>query len=332
MSIDIEVSDENVYVFLDIKIGQEKCNVKTFVQWCHISVVPQFMVQCGDIINYDGSGGESVYGDIFDDENFDISHSTEGMIGMANAGPNSNSSQFYITTVPCTHLDGRNVAFGRVRKGLNIVREIQEVPRKDEIPLIKCMIENCGVLRPGEPWNFVENDGTNDVYPPYPDDWDLNHCENIDREFVDAITNIKESGNLYYYKDNYILSEKKYRKSLRYLDYWLSRQSFREPSVLDMKVVTLLNLAAVKLKRQNYYDVIKLCTEVISLDPKNHKALYRRGQAKMAIKDYREALHDFRYALKLQPHNTALQSEVKFARLCITNYTKKERELFAKMF
>lgn len=71
---------------------------------------------------------------------------------------------------------------------------------------------------------------------------------------------------------------------------------------------------------------------MISLDPQNYKALYRRGQAKMAIKDYKEALYDFKHALKMQPDNKALQNEIKCAKLCISNYTKKERELFSKMF
>ncbi|GJQ84534.1 hypothetical protein Trydic_g20030 [Trypoxylus dichotomus] len=295
-------------------------------------LVPQFMVQCGDIVNFNGSGGESIYGNNFDDENFNILHTTEGIVGMANSGPNTNSSQFYITTVPCTHLDGRNVAFGKVRKGLNIIREIQELPRKDDMPLVKCIIENCGVLLSGEPWNINENDGTKDTYPPYPDDWDIDINKDEDSEFTKAITNIKDSGNHYYYNNDYVQSERKYKKSLRYIDYWLIRQGFREQYVLNMKVVALLNLAAVKLKRQNYYDVIKLCTEVISFDPKNYKALYRRGQANMAIKDYKEGLRDFRLALKLQPNNKVLQSEVKCAKLSISNYTKKERELFSKMF
>ncbi|KRT78762.1 hypothetical protein AMK59_7733, partial [Oryctes borbonicus] len=179
MGNDCASNDEKVYVFLDIKIGQEKTGriilelfknivpktVENFRALCtgekgigkhckplHFKgavfhrVVPQFMIQCGDIINFDGTGGESIYGDAFGDENFNISHSTEGIIGMANAGPNTNSSQFYVTTVPCTHLDGRNVAFGRVKKGLNIVREIQELPRKDDIPLVKCIVENCGEI------------------------------------------------------------------------------------------------------------------------------------------------------------------------------------------
>lgn len=118
------------------------------------------------------------------------------------------------------------------------------------------------MLRPGEPWNINEDDGTEDVYPPYPDDWEIRHSENIDRQFANAIINIKESGNLYYYRNNYTLSEKKYKKSLRYVDYWLSKQTNRDPYIVDMKLVALLNLAAVKLKRNSYYDVIKLCTEV----------------------------------------------------------------------
>lgn len=113
------------------------------------------MVQGGDTINFDGSGGESIYGPTFEDENFCISvclifylcfcgiylwmfqHLEEGILSMANAGtPHTNSSQFFITTVPCTHLDGINVAFGRVRKGFGVVKEIANVEASNEKPLI----------------------------------------------------------------------------------------------------------------------------------------------------------------------------------------------------
>eukprot|EP00928_Gymnodinium_smaydae_P055194 TRINITY_DN38790_c0_g1_i1.p1 TRINITY_DN38790_c0_g1~~TRINITY_DN38790_c0_g1_i1.p1 ORF type:complete len:438 (+),score=112.68 TRINITY_DN38790_c0_g1_i1:156-1316(+) len=89
-------------------------------------VVPGFMVQCGDFVKGDGTGGDSIYGGEFDDEDFDLSHSAAGLVSMANRGcPNSNSSQFFILLKPRTSLDGDHVVFGRVTEGMEIVRRIE---------------------------------------------------------------------------------------------------------------------------------------------------------------------------------------------------------------
>lgn len=119
-----------------------------------ISVVPEFLVQGGDIINSDGTGGESIYGIEFEDENFLIKvkddflshchsylikqylqHDREGIVGMANNDKKTNSSQFYITTFPCSHLDGRNVAFGKVVKGLKVIKDLNDIPRNNDFPI-----------------------------------------------------------------------------------------------------------------------------------------------------------------------------------------------------
>mmetsp|Transcript_35729 Transcript_35729/g.70785 ORF Transcript_35729/g.70785 Transcript_35729/m.70785 type:complete len:400 (-) Transcript_35729:167-1366(-) len=100
-------------------------------------VVPGFMVQGGDFTSakQDGSGGESVYGLKFDDEGFDIKHNFAGILTMANKGPNSNGSQFMITTKPSPSLDRKNVAFGHVVRGMEVVHRI---------------VETCGVAHNGE--------------------------------------------------------------------------------------------------------------------------------------------------------------------------------------
>lgn len=108
-------------------------------------IIPQFMIQGGDFTKRDGTGGESIYGNRFDDENFQLKHTNSGLLSMANFGRNSNGSQFFITTAPCSWLDGKYVVFGRILSGMSLVKRIEKYGDSRGNPKRSIMIVNCGI-------------------------------------------------------------------------------------------------------------------------------------------------------------------------------------------
>ena len=117
-------------------------------------VVPGFVIQGGDFSDFDGTGGESIYGGMMEDENFILKHTRPGLLSAANAGKNTVGSQFFITlSSELDYLDGKHVVFGRVLEGMDIVKRIEKLPVSEDKnkPLQEVLIRNCGELKLKKP-------------------------------------------------------------------------------------------------------------------------------------------------------------------------------------
>lgn len=314
------------------------------------------MIQGGDFTAGNGTGGESIYGEKFDDENFKIKHEKPFLLSMANAGPGTNGSQFFITTAPTAHLDGKHVVFGEVIEGKGIVRKIEDLKTQNDKPQPhNVTIVDCGQLSgENDPPSKKKQDTTGDKYQDYPED-EPGHDEFTYEQVTKIAEEIKDFGNVAFKAGNFDLAIDKYQKAFRYLsEYPEANETDQDGEKLNEKAAKIrfavhCNTALQYIKLNNHKQAVKSADKAIELmkgkrgwdplkgsgaiSPKElARAYYRRGLANKALKDDEAAIADFAEAVKLQPDDAAAQKELREARKKVADQDKTDKAAFKKFF
>ncbi|GLJ48445.1 hypothetical protein SUGI_1022500 [Cryptomeria japonica] len=298
-------------------------------------VIKGFMIQGGDMSARNGTGGESIYGLKFEDENFQLKHERKGMLSMANSGPNTNGSQFFITTTRTSHLDGKHVVFGKVIKGMGVVRAIEHTPTDstNERPTVDVEIADCGEIPRGADDGISNFFKDGDLYPDWPADLD-EKSEEISW-WMKAVDSAKSFGNENYKKGDYKMALRKYRKALRYLDICWEKEDIDDEKsnyLRKTKSQIFTNSSACKLKLGDSKGAL-LDTDFAMRDGEdNVKALFRQGQAHMALNDVDAAVVSFQKALLLEPNDAGIKKELAIVKKKIFDRHAQERKAYAKMF
>ncbi|KAF1987565.1 peptidyl-prolyl cis-trans isomerase 1 [Aulographum hederae CBS 113979] len=302
-------------------------------------VIKNFMVQGGDFTASNGTGGESIYGEKFEDEDFTIKHEKGFLLSMANAGPGTNGSQFFITTVPTPHLDGKHVVFGEVISGKNVVREIENLKTTSDKPDKEAMIVDCGELT-GEDYEKATEkapDSTGDPYEDFPED---QAEEFATAEIIKIAGELKDMGNAAFKSGDLALGTAKYQKGLRYLHEAPAPQEGEDPELgkkLNSLKFTLHSNSALLQNKLKQYDAAQSsATKALEVpditDAEQAKALFRRGVARKEKKLEDEALEDLEAALKLAPGDAAITKEVSAVKKRKTERDRKLKAAYAGAF
>ncbi|GAB4847012.1 Peptidyl-prolyl cis-trans isomerase cyp40, variant 2 [Ancistrocladus abbreviatus] len=297
------------------------------------SIMRGLMIQGGDISAGDGTGGESIYGLTFEDENLELKHERKGILSMVNSGPNTNGSQFLITTTQTHHLDGKHVVFGRVIKGLGVIRSIEHVAVKDnDRPTVDVIVVDCGEIPEGADDGISNFFKDGDAYPDWPTDLDAKPDQLS--WWMTAVEYIKAFGNEKYKKQDYKMALRKYRKAMRYLDVcWEIEELDKESiSLRKMRSQIYTNSSACKLKLGDVEGALWDTDLAIRDEEDNVKAHFRRGQALMANNEIDTAVESFSKALELEPNDGIIKKELAAAKKKIADRHTREKKAYTKMF
>jgi peptidyl-prolyl isomerase D len=294
-------------------------------------VMRGFIIQGGDIDNNDGTGGESIYGQYFDDETFEIKHE-EGIVSMANSGyKNTNGSQFFIVTdYDIAEIDGQNVAFGKVVSGMDVVKSIESqrtisVESGGEKPIDDCVISDCGVWEEG-----MKKIGPEDGYPIFP-----RYYEAENPDYLEIAQSIKQNGNNKFCTGNYKSAVNLYKKALRYLMYYSypSSEENEKTKLFHKLAISLhLNEAACYIKMKDYDPAITECIIVLdhpkALKGDKIKASYRKGVCFYEQQKYQDAFDSFKKASAL---DGGKDPQIKKYLVDSAAAVRKEKELLKNM-
>lgn len=301
------------------------------------------MIQGGDFTEFNGTGGESIYGSKFKDENFDLKHDRPFLLSMANSGPDTNGSQFFVTTVPTPHLDGKHVVFGEVINGKGIVRKIENLSTQSDKPTPEVKVVDCGELK-GTDYDSSEIkhvDTTGDAYEDYPEDHQGEELSGS--EYLKIASEVKDFGNKAFKSGDIDLGLEKYQKALRYLNEYPepleSDPAELGPQMKALRFTLHSNSALLANKLRRFKDgetwagyALETAAAANAKDADKAKAYYRRAVGLAGQKEEEAALKDLGEALKLAPGDAAITAETARVKKIIQDQEKKEREAMKKFF
>ncbi|ROV92387.1 hypothetical protein VMCG_09139 [Cytospora schulzeri] len=311
-------------------------------------VIKQFMIQGGDFTVGNGTGGESIYGEKFDDENFELKHDRPFLLSMANAGPGTNGSQFFVTTVPTPHLDNKHVVFGEVVTGKSVVRQVENLrTQSGDRPQQPATIADCGELSPEEisassTPGAGKQDALGDPYEDFPED--EGGGEELKAAVVAKIASeCKEFGNKAFKAGDVATALDKYEKGLRYLneepdlDGEQAEEGKELKARMDAARFTLnSNGALMNIKMGNWEDAARMAGAALAVrgvkDSDRAKALYRRGLAHARLKDEDAAIADLTEANTLAPGDAAVAKELADVKKSVAARVAKEKAAYKKFF